>query len=233
MSTKRSTFAVASAVILFMYFMLGLVEEDEISSVILALEKGSAQDLLLLSEQFYERNISYFEVLNGIVERFHQYSVASFLNEDGQAFSREELQLFYQIALLGLRDIDIAPDHKVGFEMTLMRLLAFSREQQEILLSKEKKKTKTNFAGKPEARQNLNETEVKTALCSDRSSPKASIEEGVTTFVDDDLLLKWVEFVETLNLEGVTKAIIENSVAINFAVENVDLLVEKLSLIHI
>ena len=30
-----------------------------------------------------------------------------------------------------------------------------------------------------------------------------------------------------MNLEGVTKAIIENSVAINFAVPNVDLLVEK------
>ena len=207
--------------------MLGLVEEDEISSVMLALETGSAEDLLLLSEQFYERNVSYFDVLNGIVERFHQYSVAAFVGEDNQTFSREELQLFYQIALLGLRDIDIAPDHKVGFEMTLMRLLAFSREQQEILLSKEKKKTKTEFAGKPEARQNSNETEVKTALCSDRSSPKVSIEEGVTTFVDDDLLLKWVEFVETLNLEGVTKAIIENSVAINFAVPNVDLLVEK------
>ena len=99
----------------------------------------------MLSEQFYERNISYFEVLNGIVERFHQYSVAAFLGEDSQTFSREELQLFYQIALLGLRDIDIAPDHKVGFEMTLMRLLAFSREQQETLLSKEKKKRIQNL----------------------------------------------------------------------------------------
>ena len=38
---------------------------------------------------------------------------------------------------------------------------------------------------------------------------------------------RWVAFVETLNLEGVTKAIIENSVAIKFALPNVDLLVEK------
>jgi len=207
--------------------MLGLVEEDEISSVMQALEKGSAQDLLLLSEQFYERNISYFEVLNGIVERFHQYSVAAFLGEDNQAFSREELQLFYQIALLGRRDIDIAPDHKVGFEMTLMRLLAFSREQQETLLPREKKKTNTRLTGKPSADRDTKDAEVDKPASIDSSLPETSTEEGVPMFVDDVLLSRWIAFVETLNLEGVTKAIIENSVAIKFALPNVDLLVEK------
>ena len=207
--------------------MLGLVEEDEISSVILALEKGSAEDLFMLSEQFYERNISYFDVLNGIVERFHQYSVAAFLGEDSQKFSREELQLFYQIALLGLRDIDIAPDHKVGFEMTLMRLLAFSSEQQETLLPREKKKTDALLTGKLRARRNSNDAEVEKPSSTDIASPKPSTEEDVPIFVDNVLLSRWVAFVETLNLEGVMKAIIENSVAVKFALPNVDLLVEK------
>jgi hypothetical protein len=59
------------------------------------------------------------------------------------------------------------------------------------------------------------------------SLPKTSTEDGVPIFVDDVLLSRWVAFVETLNLEGVTKAIIENSVAIKFALPNVDLLVAK------
>ena len=207
--------------------MLGLVEEDEISSVILALERGSAEDLLLLSQQFYERNISYFEVLNGIVERFHQYSVASFLGEDSQTFSREELQLFYQIALLGLRDIDIAPDHKVGFEMTLMRLLAFSREQQETLPPREKKKTNARLSGKLKGPRDSKDAEVKKPSPKESSPPKALIEESEPIFVDDALLSKWFTFVETLNLEGATKAVLENSVVKNFSLPNVDLLVEK------
>ena len=207
--------------------MLGLVEEDEISSVILALERGSAEDLLLLSEQFYERNISYFEVLNGIVERFHQDSVASFLGEDNQTFSREELQLFYQIALLGLRDIDIAPDHKLGFEMTLMRLLAFSREQQETLLPREKKKSNAQHTRKLRAQRDSHDSEVKKPSSIESSSPKALIEESEPIFVDDALLSKWVALVESLNLEGVTKAVLENCVAKKFALPNVDLLVEK------
>ena len=58
--------------------MLGLVEEDEISSVILALERDQLK-ICSCSNNSHERNISYFEVLNGIVERFHQDSVVSFL----------------------------------------------------------------------------------------------------------------------------------------------------------
>jgi DNA polymerase-3 subunit gamma/tau len=37
----------------------------------------------------------------------------------------EDLQLFYQIAILGRRDLDLAPDPRGGFEMVLLRMLAF------------------------------------------------------------------------------------------------------------
>jgi len=37
----------------------------------------------------------------------------------------EEVQLFYQIALLGRRDLPLTPDPRGGFEMTLLRMLCF------------------------------------------------------------------------------------------------------------
>ena len=37
----------------------------------------------------------------------------------------EDLQLAYQFAILGRRDLDLAPDPRTGFEMTLLRMLAF------------------------------------------------------------------------------------------------------------
>ena len=40
-------------------------------------------------------------------------------------FAPEQLQLFYQTALLGRRDLPLAPDARSGFEMTLLRLLLF------------------------------------------------------------------------------------------------------------
>jgi DNA polymerase-3 subunit gamma/tau len=39
--------------------------------------------------------------------------------------SAEDVQLYYQIALAGRRDLPLAPDPRLGFEMTLLRMLAF------------------------------------------------------------------------------------------------------------
>jgi DNA polymerase III subunit gamma/tau len=42
------------------------------------------------------------------------------------ALSPEDAQLFYQIAIVGRRDLELAPDVRGGFEMVLLRMLAFS-----------------------------------------------------------------------------------------------------------
>jgi DNA polymerase-3 subunit gamma/tau len=41
------------------------------------------------------------------------------------ALPAEDLQLAFQIAILGRRDLDLAPDPRTGIEMTLLRMLAF------------------------------------------------------------------------------------------------------------
>jgi DNA polymerase-3 subunit gamma/tau len=50
---------------------------------------------------------------------------ADSLTRFAQAISPEDVQLYYQIALNGRRDLSLAPDPRVGFEMTLLRMLAF------------------------------------------------------------------------------------------------------------
>ena len=50
-----------------------------------------------------------------------EQELAAFANE----ISPEDVQLFYQIALIGRRDLYLAPDPKSGAEMTLLRMLAF------------------------------------------------------------------------------------------------------------
>jgi DNA polymerase-3 subunit gamma/tau len=42
-----------------------------------------------------------------------------------QSLSAEDLQLFYQIGLVGQRDLPLAPDSRGGFEMVMLRMLAF------------------------------------------------------------------------------------------------------------
>jgi DNA polymerase-3 subunit gamma/tau len=50
---------------------------------------------------------------------------ADSLTRLAQAISPEDAQLYYQIALGGRRDMTMAPDPRMGFEMTLLRMLAF------------------------------------------------------------------------------------------------------------
>src|ERR1700722_14979112 len=50
---------------------------------------------------------------------------ADSLTRLAQAISAEDVQLYYQIALGGRRDLAMAPDPRAGFEMTLLRMLAF------------------------------------------------------------------------------------------------------------
>jgi DNA polymerase-3 subunit gamma/tau len=50
---------------------------------------------------------------------------ADSLTRLAQAISPEDVQLYYQIALGGRRDLAMAPEPRMGFEMTLLRMLAF------------------------------------------------------------------------------------------------------------
>ena len=47
------------------------------------------------------------------------------VKELAAAISAEDVQLYYQTAILGRRDLPFAPDPRTGFEMTLVRMLAF------------------------------------------------------------------------------------------------------------
>jgi DNA polymerase-3 subunit gamma/tau len=50
---------------------------------------------------------------------------AALLTRFAAAISPEDVQLYYQIALGGRRDLSVAPEPRLGFEMTLLRMLAF------------------------------------------------------------------------------------------------------------
>ena len=43
-----------------------------------------------------------------------------------QTLDAEDVQLYYQIALQGRKDLSFAPDEYAGFTMTLIRMLAFA-----------------------------------------------------------------------------------------------------------
>ena len=113
--------------------MLGIAGRDEIGVLLEALAARNGEALLAAADELSRRSLDLAAVLGELQHAFHDLAVAAELGSEpeppydrfARSFSAEDLQIYYQIALLGARDLPFAPDPKVGFDMTLVRLLSF------------------------------------------------------------------------------------------------------------
>ena len=119
--------------------MLGAVDRGYLFSILNALTRGDGPALLAEAERMAARSLSLETALQELATLLHRIALAqtvpAALADDeperdalivlGRAFSEEDVQLLYQIAIHGRRDLNLAPDEFAGFTMTLMRMLAF------------------------------------------------------------------------------------------------------------
>ena len=116
--------------------LLGTVRRDEVSALLGALADADRKRLLHCADELAERNADFADVLAGMQRSLHDIAmvqtvggeVASPVAPFVERMSPEDVQLFYEIALRGSRDLQFAPDPRVGFEMTLIRMLVFAPE---------------------------------------------------------------------------------------------------------
>ncbi len=110
--------------------MLGVVGRDEVSGVLEALVAGNAERLMAVTADFANRAVDFSAMLEELIAALHGLAVDAAVSGKGGAggLSAEALHLYYQIALMGYRDLQISPDPRAGLEMTLLRMLAFAPE---------------------------------------------------------------------------------------------------------
>ena len=117
--------------------LLGTVRRDEVAALLGALAEQDRALLMQCSAELAERGVNFADVLANLQRAFHDLALAQTAGGDAapevapfvERFSPEDVQLFYQIALVGGRDLQYAPDARVGFEMTLIRMAAFRLEE--------------------------------------------------------------------------------------------------------
>ncbi|WP_027329543.1 DNA polymerase III subunit gamma/tau [Marinimicrobium agarilyticum] len=119
--------------------MLGTIDQRAIYEMIGALARQDGKALLGAVEQMSEQAPDYAAALAELLALMHRVAIAQALPEAvdnshgdrdkvlelAQALPPEDIQLFYQTALLGRRDLPLAPDPRAGLEMVLLRMLAF------------------------------------------------------------------------------------------------------------
>lgn len=119
--------------------MLGTIDQRHVHEIVQALSLSDAKQLLACVEKLAEQSPDYDDALASLINILHRIAIAQVLPEAventfgdrdeilhmAQTIAGEDVQLFYQTALSGRRDLHLTPDLRGGFEMILLRMIAF------------------------------------------------------------------------------------------------------------
>lgn len=119
--------------------MLGAVDRRHLFALLAALADGDGKMLLAEAAQLAAHGAGFDAVLGEMATVLYDITLAQTVPEAldpedpdretllalANTMTPEDVQLYYQIALTGKRDLGLAPDEHLGFNMTLLRMLAF------------------------------------------------------------------------------------------------------------
>jgi DNA polymerase-3 subunit gamma/tau len=122
--------------------LLGTLDRRHVESILNALAAQDGAALMACVAELDERAPDYDQALGELAAAIQRMALLQALpdlrGEDEEQdvllaglaarFDPEDLQLLYQIAIMARRDLDFAPDARGGFEMALLRMLAFRPE---------------------------------------------------------------------------------------------------------
>jgi len=210
--------------------MLGVVATERLPEMISAAQRGEASAVMAEIEAMSEHAPDFTGLLREVVALLHRAAVLQQVPEAAQAswgdierlsglaeqIAPEELQLFYQIALTGQRDLPLAPDERSGFEMVMLRMLAFRPDAGEATVDSGAGRTEGRSAPpKDRGHQAAADSPSPAAARPTSAAPEqagsnmpesASVSAGDTEFSD------WHAFVGRLGLKGMAAQLADNCV---------------------
>lgn len=123
--------------------MLGTLDSGALLELLDLLAAGDATALLDRADRLAEHQHDYAAALAELAGSLYRIAVIQAIGKDPEdgldserlqdladRISPEDVQLYYQIALQGRRDLPMTPDPRMGFAMTLVRMLAFRPEEE-------------------------------------------------------------------------------------------------------
>jgi DNA polymerase-3 subunit gamma/tau len=131
--------------------MLGLLPHEHLIGLLQSVVDDDGNRMLGIVEQMAQLTTDFTAAADSLIALLHSVAVqqvvaADDLDADVAALAKmlsvADVQLYYQMALYGRRDLPLAPDPRSGFEMLMLRMLAFRLDdgQQDNSVVTEKKK---------------------------------------------------------------------------------------------
>ena len=192
--------------------MLGLVNHNEIVKLAKLINNRDAEKILSFVRNLAHKGENLANALRDLTSIFHQISIAQIIQDRNQmsseiadlanSFSAQDLQLYYQIAINGQKDMNLSPSEQIGLEMTLLRMIAFHPDYDD----GEKK--------------NLKPTLNKKSKVIDTATPKESPESSSNLRDPNEEINKldiknqkeWEDIIKTFDFNGAGKMLVKNTV---------------------
>ena len=118
--------------------MLGSIAQQPVESILQALANADAPAILNQIDDLSQLSPDFSDLLQQLLQFLHRIAlvqhVPTTLTHDldievvaqlAKTMSPEDVQLYYQIGLLGQKELELAPDPRSGFEMVMLRMLTF------------------------------------------------------------------------------------------------------------
>ena len=199
--------------------MLGLVSHNEIVQLATLVINRNAQEVLLFIKELAYKGENLTNTLNDLTSLFHKIAttqmiddvkqVSPEINELAKIISAQDLQLYYQIAINGQKDMRHSPSEQIGLEMTLLRMIAFHPDSQA-----EKKTLKSSQSSNTTNKEPPKEKIQGNSLTKDKLPIKVG-EESIQA-IENQLNVKsqndWEKIITELGFAGAAKMLVKNTV---------------------
>jgi DNA polymerase-3 subunit gamma/tau len=190
--------------------MLGTIEQTHILRLLTALAENNPALMMTIVAELAEHAADFNNALEDLLTALHQTALLQTIpdlktialenSEQYQHFAKQisaaDIQLYYQIALIGRRDLALAPTPRSGFEMILLRMNAFRLNDS----VPEKKTLIENNNIQPKENIGLTSASASTQKIVPEAKNPAPVKKIA---VNDD----WSAIISNLNLSGMTQAL--------------------------
>jgi DNA polymerase-3 subunit gamma/tau len=196
--------------------MLGSIEQTYILQLLEALAKRDANTLLQTVNQLAEHTNDFASVLEELLSQLHRLAINQAINANDSSsiqLTSEDVQLFYQIGLIGRRDLPLAPSSRSGFEMVLLRMLMFRPVMG----------TEKNILEKNTAENNLKPQPIQTAPATTQPTTNLAQQNSIPQSSDT---LNWPDLISKLGLTGFAHALANHCTLQEYKGDNIHLLLE-------
>ncbi len=197
--------------------MLGTVAQQPVEDILLALAEGDGKALLEKVDEVASFTPDFDDILQQILRILHRVAIIQqvpdfvdhefdkrFIDELAGRMLPEDVQLFYQIGLIGERDLHLAPDPRSGFEMVMLRMLTFKPK---------KPVSESILPSKPSiSEQDVNNPTYDSVPQRNKVKSEGIKRETVPVYSAPRQSGNWAEMIDAMKIRGMTKELANNCI---------------------